>query len=512
MRGLKRKRRTFTRSLSPRAPSGGNQKVSGFDFAASREENALRPTDNAQQTIRAAIAPAQAWSPLAKVKRDRRNLYTAAEVSQSTISLLQSKCKHNQERINNLKRFNNQLLVDLLRERRASNLVIDDAMAEARRLSGEALEAMLKARDMQDKADKCVITERNRASTTLALELTHHSRESQRLRRKHATSIAKLHQEQASLVKVLQSKSDAKCNKLREDVAHLSKKLKEQRLIWQTRLHAFDLSSKNHLSKERARRRNMVQQQLDKSSSNERQLMEIIDGLEDMNSELVDEVKCAKKAKSGAIKLYGKSKEDATRRLELLRQEKEQKKLLRDELTGVLRAQQAQDAQLTEYKRMIETFQSSKRNLKCEVKTGRRGGARWPLWVTEVCCELLVNGSSPSSIPSSILTLFVALYGEEPDKIPSLNYVRQCRVLVQVICETITAMKLAACPNWAEIFFDATTRRQVPFSAVVISLTGDSPETIDPVIVSSCVVLEDETSETQVDGIVTKVRAITQIQ
>ena len=117
MRGLKRKRRTFTRSLSPRAPSGGNQKVSGFDFAASREENALRPTDNAQQTIRAAIAPAQAWSPLAKVKRDRRNLYTAAEVSQSTISLLQSKCKHNQERINNLKRFNNQLLVDLLRER-----------------------------------------------------------------------------------------------------------------------------------------------------------------------------------------------------------------------------------------------------------------------------------------------------------------------------------------------------------------------------------------------------------
>ena len=63
MRGLKRKRRTFTRSLSPRAPSGGNQKVSGFDFAASREENALRPTDNAQQTIRAAIAPAQAWSP-----------------------------------------------------------------------------------------------------------------------------------------------------------------------------------------------------------------------------------------------------------------------------------------------------------------------------------------------------------------------------------------------------------------------------------------------------------------
>jgi hypothetical protein len=111
-----------------------------------------------------------------------------------------------------------------------------------------------------------------------------------------------------------------------------------------------------------------------------------------------------------------------------------------------------------------------------------------------------------------MLTVFVTLYDEEPDKILSLNYVRQCRVLVQVICETITAMKLAACPNWAEIFFGATTRRQVPFSAVLISLMGDDPETIDPVILSSCVVLEDETSETQVDGIVTKVRAITQIQ
>ena len=72
------------------------------------------------------------------------------------------------------------------------------------------------------------------------------------------------------------------------------------------------------------------------------------------------------------------------------------------------------------------------------------------------------------------------------------------------------AMKLAACPNWAEIFFDATKCRQVPFLAVVISLIRDDPETIDPVIVLSCVILEDKTSETQVDGIVTKVIETTQ--
>jgi len=167
--------------------------------------------------------------------------------------------------------------------------------------------------------------------------------------------------------------------------------------------------------------------------------------------------------------------------------------------------QQAQHQVIEHYKSMIDAFKSSKLNLKREVKFGRRGGACWPLWVTEVCCELLVNGSPPSAIPSSIGTLTATLYGEEPKKLPSLNFVRQCRVLVQIIGETITAMKLAACPNWAEIFFDSTTRRQVPFTAVVISLMGDGPDSLDSIIVSSCIVLEDETSEKQVDGIVNKV-------
>jgi hypothetical protein len=269
----------------------------------------------------------------------------------------------------------------------------------------------------------------------------------------------------------------------------------------------MDSSYKNLPSKEQARRRNVVQQQLDRTSAIEGQLMEIIKGLEVMNSELVDEAKSAKKAKREAIRLYNKSKETASRRLDQLRLNKKQKNLLKDELTLVLRLQQAQETQLVEYKSMVETMKSSKQNLTCEFKVGRRGGAHWPLWVTEVCCELLVNGLPPLAIPSSIMTLFAALYGEEPKKIPSLNYVRQCWVLVPIISETITAMKLAVCPNWAEIFFDATTRRQVPFSAVIISLMGDGPDTIDPIIVLSYVILEDKTLETQVDEIVAKVRA-----
>jgi len=79
--------------------------------------------------------------------------------------------------------------------------------------------------------------------------------------------------------------------------------------------------------------------------------------------------------------------------------------------------------QIEEYKSIFDGIKSSKLNLKQEVKLGRRGGARWSLWVTKVCCELLVYGSPPSAIPSSIETLTATLYGEEPKKLPSLNFV-----------------------------------------------------------------------------------------
>ena len=51
---------------------------------------------------------------------------------------------------------------------------------------------------------------------------------------------------------------------------------------------------------------------------------------------------------------------------------------------------------------------------------------------------------------------------------------------------------------------DGTTRQQIPFTALVIGLMGNS-EVIDPIVVSSCFFMEDERSETQADGIINKV-------
>jgi hypothetical protein len=149
----------------------------------------------------------------------------------------------------------------------------------------------------------------------------------------------------------------------------------------------------------------------------ESQLQEIIEGLGIMNYELVDEVKNANSAKRTAIKLYDKSKESASRYFEQLQIEKEEKNQLQDELTRVLKAQESQQKVIREYENIVQALKFTKLNLKRECRVGCRGGAHCPLWVTEVCCELLVNGSPPSAIPSSIGTLFASLYGEEPKNI-----------------------------------------------------------------------------------------------
>ena len=119
-------------------------------------------------------------------------------------------------------------------------------------------------------------------------------------------------------------------------------------------------------------------------------------------------------------------------------------------------------------------------------------------------CELLINGTRPSAVPSCIHTVYETLYLEEPKELPCINFVRECRVLVEVMGETITAIKLANATQWSQLWTDSTTRRQIPFTALIIGVLAKSGN-VDPVVVSSCIFMEDETSEMQADGIVKKV-------
>ena len=76
---------------------------------------------------------------------------------------------------------------------------------------------------------------------------------------------------------------------------------------------------------------------------------------------------------------------------------------------------------------------------------------------------------------------------------------------VEVIGETLAALRLARAESWDQLWTDATTRRQIPFTALIIGMLGEDNH-VDPIVVSSCIFLEDERSETQAAGIVSKVR------
>jgi len=141
-----------------------------------------------------------------------------------------------------------------------------------------------------------------------------------------------------------------------------------------------------------------------------------------------------------------------------------------------------------------------------ELKRVGRGG-KWQPWVIQYICELLIIGTPPASIQSIISTSYQTYYCKEPDEVPQISFVRQCRVIVQVIGETIAAIKLASAEKWDQLWNDATTRRQCTFQSLIIGLM-DSEKKLDPVTVSYCIFLEDETAETTVESILAKVSGI----
>jgi hypothetical protein len=166
MKGLKHKRK-FTRSLN--APSSTNKKNTNFDYAAFCEENEMRANEYARQ-MRAAIAPAKTRSPLSKVKRDRSVLKASLELSAKKRRLLEAKSHRDQEKITNLKQINNQVMVDILREKKASNIIINEAMVNPRLLFAKAFDMMRDANKTHREAQAQVIAERNLANTRVREE------------------------------------------------------------------------------------------------------------------------------------------------------------------------------------------------------------------------------------------------------------------------------------------------------------------------------------------------------
>ena len=61
----------------------------------------------------------------------------------------------------------------------------------------------------------------------------------------------------------------------------------------------------------------------------------------------------------------------------------------------------------------------------------------------------------------------------------------------------MTAYRLANANNWQQLFIDGTSRRQVALQNLIISVTED--DELGPLVLSSAIILEGETSEQQHD-------------
>ena len=115
------------------------------------------------------------------------------------------------------------------------------------------------------------------------------------------------------------------------------------------------------------------------------------------------------------------------------------------------------------------------------------GSLRWLVHIGMLICELLVDGTPPSSIPDKIQTMSDALTGSEVSYLPSLDYVRKCHVVLQSLNNMLAACIIGKAENWHHIFTDSTTWRQITSQNLVIGLmkNGDFESGID----SSCIFL-----------------------
>ena len=303
-----------------------------------------------------------------------------------------------------------------------------------------------------------------------------------------------------------------KMQRLKDELLQVKLQLMSVGYQWECRLSKLEaeLSTANdRVVAQKSKYRKLIQQQRDEAREVASQIQNYEESFLQENAELRAELKMALSKKRTAERQSRKDKQLAQARLSKWHEERDRRRVAEDYAAKQSKVAAALKLTLASYVARVENNLETKKRMKKEwadeEAAHKRGGARrWPVWVVQLICELLVCGCAPTAIGASIKIMYETLYGEKTEEEPSVNFIRHCRVVVEIMGETVTAMKLASADSWKQLWTDATTRRQIPFTALIIGLLGDE-EDIDPVVVSSCIFMDDERSETQADGIVNKV-------
>ena len=252
------------------------------------------------------------------------------------------------------------------------------------------------------------------------------------------------------------------------------------------------------LHDEKKKRREFVVAAATNRKSLESETRQKLRDMEEWMDEWADEVKDSKREAKKALKAKGKVDELAKKRLDIMKNLKTELNAARDELVEESKKVQA-----------LERINNIGIQIKKERVIGRRGGGkRWPVRVVLLICELLVGGTPPSAIPDNIQTSSITFTGHGVADRPCINFVRQCRVVLQILNETLSAYKLGKAERYYQGFTDGTSKKQIAFQNLVVSVMGDDNKFV-PIILSSCMILEDESSDTNLRNIIDQVRSYT---
>ena len=98
----------------------------------------------------------------------------------------------------------------------------------------------------------------------------------------------------------------------------------------------------------------------------------------------------------------------------------------------------------------------------------------WPLFVWDLLLEQLVNGTPPTAIADN-LKMHVKIFSPTTkiEELPSIWTVRRARTVLLVVVQTLAAYRLGKADKWVQLFTDATSRRQVTFQNLVLSIEED---------------------------------------
>ena len=139
----------------------------------------------------------------------------------------------------------------------------------------------------------------------------------------------------------------------------------------------------------------------------------------------------------------------ATRRLKKMKDLKIKVHELKD-----LLADESQQRETLEQMSVLRLKIKKERAVGCP---GKSRAGKWPVKIVLLICEMLVNGSSPQSIPKNIWSMTETITGEKLSGEMFVSFVKECRVVVQNLNEMLAADRLGICEKWKQVFTNGTT-------------------------------------------------------